>query len=293
MKVLILGATGMLGQTLYRTLAQSTTLEVTATMRGSTAPSILPQTATARVIGGVDVTDFDRLMRAFGTERPDVVVNCIGVVKQLDAAKDPLISITLNALLPHRLAALCSATNARLIHVSTDCVFDGKTGHYTESDFANATDLYGRSKYLGEVDAPNAVTLRTSIIGHEINSNASLIDWFLSQPGPKANGYTKAIYSGLPTIELARIIRDIVIPRPELSGIWHIASDPINKFDLLTLVAKTYGKSIELVPDDSVEIDRSLDGTRFSIETGFAPPPWPELIRRMYEDSKSFRTHSE
>lgn len=279
-KILILGAAGMLGNAAYRLFAASPGFEVIGTIRGG-APAGLKQNATARLLEGVNATDQDGLVRVFGETRPDLVINCIGVVKQLSAAKDPLVSITLNALLPHRLAELCAAAGARLVHVSTDCVFDGRKGDYTEADLSNAEDLYGKSKFLGEVDYPNAITLRTSIIGHELNSAHSLVDWFLSQPGPVVKGYRKAIYSGLPTVELARVIRDVVIPHPELRGLWHVAAEKINKFDLLKLVAQEYGKTIEIVPDDAVAIDRSMDGSRFRAATGYAAPAWPELIARM------------
>ncbi|GAU83428.1 SDR family oxidoreductase [Bosea sp. BIWAKO-01] len=279
-KILILGAGGMLGNAAYRLFAASPGFEVVGTIRGG-PPAALSQSATARLLGDVNVTDRDRLVRVIGEAQPDVVINCVGVVKQLTAAKDPLVSITLNSLLPHRLAELCGVAGARLVHVSTDCVFDGRKGDYNEKDPSNAEDLYGKSKFLGEVDYSNAVTLRTSIIGHELNSAHSLIDWFLCQPGPTVRGYRRAIYTGLPTVELARVIRDVVVPRPELRGVWHVAADKINKFELLKLVALEYGKSIDIVPDDAVTIDRSMDGSRFRAATGYVAPPWPELIARM------------
>lgn len=279
-KILILGAAGMLGNAAYRLFAGSPGFDVVGTVRGG-APGALTQSATARLLGGVNATDQDSLVRVIGETRPDVVINCIGVVKQLSAAKDPLVSITLNSLLPHRLAELCAAARARLVHISTDCVFDGRKGDYKETDASNAEDLYGKSKFLGEVDYPNAITLRTSIIGHELNSAHSLVDWFLSQPGPEVKGYRKAIYSGLPTVELARVIRDVVIPRPEMRGLWHVAADKIDKFELLKLVAQEYGKAITIIPDDAVAIDRSMDGSRFRASTGYTAPAWPELIARM------------
>jgi dTDP-4-dehydrorhamnose reductase len=279
-KILILGAAGMLGNAAYRLFATSPGFEVIGTIRGG-APVGLEQSATARLRSGVNATDQDSLVRVIGETRPDLVINCIGVVKQLSAAKDPLVSISLNALLPHRLAELCAAAGARLVHVSTDCIFDGRKGDYTEADPSNAEDLYGKSKFLGEVDYPNAITLRTSIIGHELNSAHSLIDWFLNQPGPTVKGYRKAIYTGLPTVELARVIRDVLVPRPELRGLWHVAADKINKFELLKLVAQEYGKTIEIIPDDAVAIDRSMDSSRFRAATGYVAPAWPELIARM------------
>jgi dTDP-4-dehydrorhamnose reductase len=216
----------------------------------------------------------------FSSAKPDIVINCIGLVKQLAEADDPLAAIPINAMLPHRLARVCAVSGARLIHMSTDCVFAGTKGMYTETDFADAADLYGRSKLMGEVDYPNAITLRTSIIGHELTGARSLVGWFLAQEGP-VKGFKRAVFSGLPTVEMAKLIRDYVIPHPELHGLYHVSAEPINKFDLLTLVAKTYGKSIEIVPEDQFVIDRSLDSSRFRQATGYAPKPWPELIRLM------------
>lgn len=281
-KVLVVGVSGMLGSTVYRLLASSGGFSVTGTARSSTSLTALPRSDKARIVSGVEVLEHDRLVRLFMEERPDVVINCVGIIKQLSAAKDPLVSIAINSLLPHRLAELCAVAGARLIQISTDCVFNGSRGGYREADFPDADDLYGRTKLLGEVDYPHAITLRTSIIGHEIGSAVSLVDWFLSQQGPMVKGYRKAIYTGLPTVELARVIRDFVIPRPQMHGLWQVASDPINKFDLLQLVAKTYGKSIEIIPDDAVAIDRSLDGSRFREEAGYVAPAWPELIARMH-----------
>jgi dTDP-4-dehydrorhamnose reductase len=202
-------------------------------------------------------------------------------VKQLAEADDPLTALPINSMLPHRLARLCELAGARLVHISTDCVFSGAKGMYVESDFPDADDLYGRSKYLGEVDYPHAVTLRTSIIGHELDGARSLLCWFLAQGGP-VRGFTKAVFSGLPTVELARVVRDFVLPHPELHGLYHVSAAPINKYDLLKLVAQAYGKDIEITPHDQLVIDRSLDSTRFKAATGYAPPSWPELVRTMH-----------
>jgi dTDP-4-dehydrorhamnose reductase len=281
-KVLILGVSGMLGSSAYRLFAASSGFSVTGTTRSMTGLDRLPHGETCRIVDGIDVADTDALTRLFATERPSVVVNCVGVIKQIAAAKDPLVSIAINALLPHRLAALCATEGARLIQISTDCVFNGRRGCYRESDMPNAEDLYGRTKLLGEVDYPNAVTLRTSIIGHELGTCISLVGWFLNQPGPTVQGYRKAIYSGLPTIELARVIRDIVIPRPQLTGLWHVASEPINKYELLRLIADIYEKKIEILPDDTVAIDRTLDGSRFREATGYVAAPWRDLITVMH-----------
>jgi dTDP-4-dehydrorhamnose reductase len=185
-------------------------------------------------------------------------------------------------MLPHRLARLCALAGARLVHISTDCVFNGRAGNYRESDISDAEDLYGKSKFIGEVAYPHAITLRTSIIGHELASAHGLVGWFLQQRG-KVNGYRRAIFSGLPTVELARVIRSVILPRPDLSGLYHVASTPISKLELLQLVASAYGTSVEIEPDDRVAIDRSLNADRFREATGYVAPPWPVLVGQMQE----------
>ena len=281
-RVLVLGASGMLGNAVLRLFAQSSGYEAIGSARSTGVLRLLPQGLRDRVICGVDVESFDSLTRLFVDARPDVVINCIGLVKQLAEADDPLAAIPINALLPHRLARLCDVAGARLVHMSTDCVFSGAKGMYVEADMPDAKDLYGRSKYLGEVDYPHAITLRTSIIGHELSGEHSLVGWFLAQQG-SVKGFRHAIFSGLPTVELARVIRDHVLPHPELRGLYHVSAEPINKFDLLKLIAKAYGKTIAITPDDTLVIDRSLDSSRFREITGYKPAAWPELVRGMHE----------
>jgi dTDP-4-dehydrorhamnose reductase len=278
-KVLVLGANGMLGNAVLRIFSESSGYKAFGSVRLSATLRFMPIDLHPCIITGVDVEDNNSLMRVFEEVKPDVVINCIGLVKQL-ATLEPLATISINSLLPHRLAMMCKEVNARLVQISTDCVFSGKKGMYTEADPSDATDLYGRSKYLGEVDYPHAITLRTSIIGHELESANSLIGWFLAQEG-SIRGYRRAIFSGLPTVEMARIIRDYVILHSELRGVYHVSAAPINKFDLLTLVARIYGKSIDICPDDQLVIDRSLDSTRFQLATGYVAPPWPELVTSM------------
>jgi dTDP-4-dehydrorhamnose reductase len=282
MRVLILGVTGMLGNAMFRVLSGSTYLTVYGTARSESARQHFPSNLSGQIIVGTDVDNSDCLVRAFAAVRPDVVVNCIGLVKQLAGANDPLQAVPINTLLPHRLAALCRATGARLVHISTDCVFSGAKGNYRETDFPDAYDLYGRSKLLGEVDYPHAITLRTSIIGHELSGNRSLVNWFLAQQGV-VKGFTRAIFSGLPTVELATIVRDMVLPHKELHGLYHVASMPINRFDLLRLVATAYRKDIEIVPSEEPVIDRSLNSDRFREATGYLPAEWPVLVQRMCE----------
>lgn len=280
MKLLIIGAGGMLGNTLVRYFGSHDGFSVFGTVRSGVPPVYAAALPNVKVFTCVDVDKQDDLIGAFRKVHPDVVINAVGFVKQLAAAFDPLVSIPINALFPHRLAHLCSLTGARLIHISTDCVFSGMKGMYTESDSPDAFDLYGRSKFLGEVDYPLATTLRTSMIGHELVGARSLLCWFLSQKS-SVKGYRRAVFSGLPTVEIARVIRDFVLTHPELHGVYHLSADPISKYDLLTKVADVYGKSIEIVPDDSLVLDRSLDSSCFRAATGFVPKSWDEMIVAM------------
>jgi dTDP-4-dehydrorhamnose reductase len=280
--VLVLGAAGMLGHVVLRVLAADPNVRVRGTVRSSGSQRLLPPELREHVVAGVDVENADSLMRVVAETEPAAVINCIGLVKQRSEADDPLAALPINAIFPHRLVRLCAVGGARLIHISTDCVFSGKKGMYLETDSSDAEDLYGRSKFLGEVDAPHAVTIRTSMIGHELGGGIhGLLEWFLAQKhGVK--GYRRAIFSGLPTVELAHVIRDHVLRRPDLTGVYHVAAEPIAKFDLLTLFAREYGRTIAITPDDGVRIDRSLDGARFRAATGYAAPGWPELVRSMH-----------
>lgn len=280
MKILVLGASGMLGNAMLRTLAATPGLVVHGTARSAVTLERFDAKLAKSIVTGVDVENADALAALFADVRPAVVINCIGLVKQLAQADEPLQAIPINALLPHRLARLCQLVGARLIHISTDCVFDGRKGGYIESDPPDAQDLYGRSKLLGEVYQPHTITLRTSIIGHELGSVHGLVDWYLSQQG-QVRGYRQAIFSGLPTVELAQVVRDHVLPRPELHGLYHVAAEPINKYELLKLIGSTYGKTTAIEPDDKLVIDRSLNAERFRATTGYIAPPWPELVTRM------------
>ncbi len=281
MKVIILGATGMLGNAVFRLLSAKKNLDVWGTIRNPSAVRNFDTSQQAKLIAHMDVLQQDCLVDLFRKHKPDVVINCVGLIKQFDSASDALAVLPVNAMLPHRLSRMCEAVGARLVHISTDCVFSGSKGAYTETDVSDAYDLYGKSKCIGEViDSANTITLRTSIIGHEINSQVSLVDWFLAQQG-SVKGYTKAIFSGLPTVELARVIRDHVLGEPQLSGLYHVSVDPIDKCSLLKLVAATYGKDIQIIEDAQVKIDRSLDSSKFRGATGYQPPSWKSLIESM------------
>lgn len=283
MKVLILGGSGMLGHKSWQTFASR--FDTYVTFRS--APSVYEQFGLfdpARSIGGVAAEDFDSVSCAFAAVKPEVIINCIGIVKQDASAKDPIAGITVNSLFPHRLALLARDAGARLIHLSTDCVFTGRKGNYTEDDESDANDLYGRTKLLGEVQGEGCLTIRTSMIGRELHGSQGLIEWFLSQRVGQVRGFKRAIFSGFTTPALAELIARIMVEYPQLNGIYHVAAQPISKFDLLTLVKQTYGLAIEIEPDEAFVCDRSLDSSRFNEVTGFQPSSWPEMIEKMFND---------
>ena len=279
-KILVLGATGMLGSTVFRFFANRPEYLVYGTVRNKRGVELFSPDFASNLILGVDVENFDSLTTVFEKVLPDVVINCIGIVKQLSESNEVLSSIPINAMLPHRLAKLCNLCGARLIHLSTDCVFNGSKGMYVEEDAPDAFDVYGRSKALGEVNYKNSMTLRTSIIGHEINSSRSLLNWFLSQED-SVKGYKNAIFSGLPTVEIAKIICEYVLPNESLHGLYHVSSDPISKYELLKLISLVYRKEIDIEEDWSVVIDRSLDSSKFRSEVGYEPPSWEVLVNKM------------
>jgi dTDP-4-dehydrorhamnose reductase len=277
-RVLILGGDGMLGRALRAEL--SLRHEVHATVRSAPGgPGLVP---------GLDVRDFGAVAAAFVELRPQAVVNAVGVVKQRKEAEDPVLSIEVNALFPHRLARLCSDAGARLVHFGTDCVFSGARGRYREDDLPDPPDLYGRSKLLGETGAPH-LTLRSSIIGLEQGRRQGLVEWFLASRG-RVPGYRRAIWSGLTTPEMARLVDRLLREQPQLAGVWHVAAEPIDKFSLLSRLARALGRDDVVVePVDEPSCDRSLDGSRFAGATGYRAPGWDEMIDELAQQVRARR----
>jgi len=283
MNVLILGATGMLGHKLLQVLSREHTVIVTV-RRNASVFADHPIFSKINILGNVSADNLETIRIAIDKVNPDVTINCIGIVKQLPAAKDPLQSIAINALFPHQLAQICRQKNTRLIHMSTDCVFSGRKGYYSEEDPSDAEDLYGKTKYLGEIDHPGCLTFRTSMIGRELDTTHGLIEWFMSNEGKTVSGYKNVIFSGLTTLALSEIIADIIANHPRLYGINQVASEPISKYDLLNLVKKTYGMTITIEPDDTIINDRSLNPEKFQKETKIKIPSWEYMIDQMYRD---------
>ena len=280
MRVLILGGDGMLGHQLLRHFKERHDVRVTLRL-GREAYESYHLFEPGTTFYGIDAKQTGGLLQVIADFRPEAVVNAVGIVKQRSEAKEVIPSLEINSLLPHRLALLCRTVEARLVHLSTDCVFSGRKGNYRESDQPDAEDLYGRTKLLGEVSEPHCITLRTSMIGPELSRKTGLLEWFLAQRGQTVKGFTKAIFSGLPTSELARIVERILMEVPKASGVYHVAAAPISKYDLLTLIRDRLRLPVTIKRDSIFECDRSLDASRFHRDTGYAPPAWEAMIDDM------------
>tara|TARA_E500000178_G_scaffold356042_1_gene431245 strand:- start:2856 stop:3716 length:861 start_codon:yes stop_codon:yes gene_type:complete len=282
MRVLIFGVTGMLGNTLFKYLNKKNDYDVIGTSRSSSKKGYFSQQLVKKIIHFDDITSQNSLQNFINQANPDIVINCIGVIKQLKSALDPLYTIPINSLLPHYLNKICTHMNIRLVHFSTDCVFNGKQGFYDETDKMTANDLYGMSKYLGEVKSKNSLTIRTSIIGHELSTKNGLVEWFLSQKS-KVFGYKNAFFNGLPTIEIAEILDNYLLKDKSINGLFHVSGQKISKFDLLNIINKVYNKNIEIIPTCDFKIDRTLNSEKFYIKTNYTSPNWDKLIKKMHD----------
>ncbi len=291
-RVLVLGGSGMLGHAIAQVLSEEFTTFITTRHSLEGYGECLKSFSTTHV-ANVSVKEFDSVIRAFALAQPTVVINCIGLVKQLPEAEDALEAIEINALFPHRLNQLCQATATRLITFSTDCVFAGDRGNYGESDLPDARDLYGRTKVLGEVIADGALTLRTSIIGRQLRGSYGLVEWFLGQKGNSVRGFKNVVFSGLTTTAVANVLVSLIADHESLSGLYHLASEPINKHDLLLLLKRFSGVDVEIVPDTKPVLDRSLDSSRFKESTKIIVPSWPDMIQNIFNQETSGRQNAE
>ncbi|MEZ9349955.1 dTDP-4-dehydrorhamnose reductase family protein [Vibrio splendidus] len=283
MKILIVGSTGMLGYSLFNSLSSYSEHDVYGTVRSIEGKERFFNKFQSNIIPNIDITNIEELDLIIGKIKPNVVINCIGLIKQHEKENSTIESIYINALFPHQLASLCDKNAVKLIHFSTDCVFSGNKGGYCENDTPDAPSMYGRTKLIGEIDDDKHLTLRTSIIGHELSSTVSLIDWFLNQEN-STNGFTKAIFSGIPTCHIAKVLNDYVLPNYNLTGLFHLSVEPINKYDLLKKVSFQYGKEIEINESDTFVTNKSLDSTLFMKITGYRPPSWDSLVKEMHVD---------
>ena len=284
MKLLILGASGLLGNTLIKYFLKKANFQTFGTIRYNSQVEFFNKKYHKNFTILKDILNFAELENIVGNIRPNVVINCIGLNNKIKKNDFFTIEkyILINSLYPHKLQSICSRFGIRLIQLSSDCVFSGIKGNYSEKDLPDPLDIYGKSKLMGELDHDNCLTIRKSVIGHELITKEGLLDWFLSR-NDKVDGYEKAIFSGLTVLELARIIDNFILPRTKLKGILHIAGFPISKYDLLRIISSEYKKSIELIPNDSLKVNRSLDSTYFTRLTGYQIKPWPLLIKSMRE----------
>ena len=289
-KVMVLGGGGMLGHKMFQVLRKGFA-GTFGTVREDIWKPPFDRVELLQghdVVRDVDVTDFPGLEAILSAFRPEYVVNCVGVIKQRAEAVSPIPSITINSLLPHQLAQMAARWGGRVIHFSTDCVFNGKRGGYLEGDFSDAEDLYGKTKFLGEVAAANALTLRTSIIGRELSEHRSLLDWFLAQNHKTVRGYRRVIYSGVTTNHLAQLVASIIQEHPALHGLYQVASEPISKHDLLCLLREAYRLDVRIEPDDLEASDRSMSCERLREAIDYKCPPWPALVRQLAEDDTPY-----
>ena len=277
MRILILGGTGMLGHQLYQHLS-SRFPDTYATIRQSCSNYKLGKLINSgRIIESVDVTEFPVLTGIMKCVRPDVILNCIGVTKRRKEANEAIHAVTLNSLLPHMLAEWGRKNSSKVINFSTDCVFDGKAGNYDDDSATNAVDLYGKTKAIGEIQGENALTLRSSFIGTELDGGTELLEWFIAQTGT-VKGFKNAIYSGLTTLELSRVIEKILVQHPGAIGVYNVSSDPISKYELLVLIRDKMHLNIEVIPDENMRCDRSLNSSRFRQEFNYVPPSWKAMV---------------
>lgn len=281
-KIFVLGASGMLGHKVLEILSTYPDFDVYGTVTNkSSFAGCLPLKFENKIFENIFADKIETIENLVKSEKPDVIINCIGIIKQhKDIGVEE--SIRINALLPHLLSDLGVKYGFRLINIATDCVFDGQKGNYLESDLPTCHDIYGMTKFLGEVvEKKNILTLRTSIIGHELKYNISLIDWFLIQEG-EVKGYKNAIFSGFTTLEFSKLLAEKIIPNDELFGLHQISVDPISKYDLLNIVKNVYKKNLNIVLDEEIKIDRSLNSELFKKEIGYIAPNWDYLVLEMY-----------
>ena len=286
MKILIVGANGMIGSAIYKRLHDESSLRVFGGIRNLSDKEFFSAPLQENLVDCGDLTNPISVPFILGKIKPEIVINCAGLTKHKKEADIPEVAMPINANMPHQFASACDERGIRFIHISSDCVFSGTKGAYVENDLPDALDLYGRSKALGEVVDGNTITLRTSTIGHELHTKYGLLEWFLAQE-KECLGFSKAIFSGLPSVVFAEVIRDFVLPNPNLRGLYQVSADPINKYDLLNLIATIYGKKIEIKQDREFTIDRSLNYEKFKAATGYVPAAWPELIEIMYKNHRS------
>jgi dTDP-4-dehydrorhamnose reductase len=288
MKIVILGGTGMIGHKLWHNLSKRFDDVYTIIHRAKKEFESYGIYNGDKVIDSIDVRDFKLLDGILLGLRPHVIINCIGITKRNPDSNNAISCLILNALLSHMLAEWGKVHGARVIVFGTDCVFNGKEGNYVEESLPSAEDLYGRTKYLGEIRERNCLTLRTSFIGRELTSFTELLEWFLAQDGKTIKGFRKALYTGVSTIYLSRVVGDLIEYHQNLSGLYHLSGEIISKYDLLCLARDAFKVNIEIIPDDSFICSRTLIGERFKKAIGVTVPSWREMMPEIASDNQLY-----
>lgn len=268
-KVLIIGSKGMAGHLIYQYFKEFSEFAVVDIARGTDSHTPAYQ---------LDVTNFDLLSEVIRKEKPDYLINCVGVLNK-DAEDHPDKSILLNSYFPHFLARLGTEQGFKVIHISTDCVFNGKKGGYTESSEKDGIGFYAQTKALGEITYGNHLTLRTSIIGPELKDNGiGLFHWFMQQDGT-IKGYTQAYWTGVTTLELAKAIIEAI--KQNISGLHHLVNaGKISKYDLVGLFKKVFNKeSVFITPYDGYKVDKSLLKT--NNEFDYSVASYEDMVEEM------------
>lgn len=281
MKVIILGSTGMIGSAVLFTLSKNKNLNVCGCTSRKHLPEKFKKNIDVAFLKGFNLENYSSLETNIKNNKPNIVINCAGVVKQSSQASDYLKMINLNSLIPHQLNALSQKYKFKIIQVSTDCVFSGKEGNYKETDIPDPIDIYGKSKSLGELINNNHLTLRCSLVGFEVFAKNGLLEWFLDQKD-ECKGFKNAIFSGLSTFEFAKVVEEIILNHSDLKGLFHISSTPISKYEFLKKISFQFSKKINIVPDINFKINRSLSSSLFSKKTGIKISDWDVMIKDLY-----------
>jgi dTDP-4-dehydrorhamnose reductase len=278
----------MLGSAIFRRLSASSNIDVYGAVRKENKSKIFTPNLRSSLVSGIEALNPEGVRNILNQLMPNIVINCIAINYIGKTQAEIQDAYQVNALLPHSLAEYCKSIGARFIHISTDGVFSGIKGGYTELDTPDPIDEYGVQKLKGEVFNENCITLRTSMIGHNLDGASGLVDWFLNQR-TSCKAYTNALFSGLTTYEIANIIQDIIVTDTSLSGLYHLSADPISKYGILELIASEYEKKIELIADGSYIINRTLDSSKFKLHTSYIPPKWDQLIKQMKISHQNYK----
>ena len=286
MKILILGGNGMIGHKLYQVISKKypNTWVLFKKKYELVQNNLLYKKDF--VIDDFDVCDFSRLIQLLNNLKVDIIINAIGLTIRRNVYEIQSKSILINSVLPHVLNEWVISNDKRLIHFSTNCVFSGKDGFYNEESFVDSNDFYGRSKALGEIISTNSLTLRSSMIGRELENKTELLEWFLSNKNGTVSGYNKAIYSGITTNCMADFVVKIIENYPDMNGLYNVSSEKITKFDLLKLFNEYFDTNITIIPNNLFATNKALNSEKFFKKTGFIKPDWVDLIKDLVNDNK-------